>query len=309
MIKTNKTRKNMKLQKINKTKKYLFILDHVKDNPIEKLHKCSRSRITGMESYKINCGKNMLLGYHTIKGSEETSSHKDDFVYVVLSILKDYDKPVVVKVYDEQNFHLHIELKIIKIINDYRNTAKLICDFSCNDDKTKYITTIKKQLRFCGNSIDKLHFFVYEYISNGDISVFLSKNQDIEIIKSIILQITCVIIQLASIYKIYHGDINSGNILIDTISKEHIEYCIENEIFIIKTHGYIPKMIDYGRSNLYKGNIINNEVWFDIILMLGVVYPYIQDVQLKQKILEISKKTELNLPFLKNYFTYIREML
>jgi serine/threonine protein kinase len=298
---SNNTKKiKMKEQKRNKTQKIC---------ELEKLHKSPRSRITGMETYKINCGKNMLIGYETIKGSEETSNHKDDFVHVVLSKLKDYDKPVVVKVYEEDNFHLHIELNILKKVRDFRNTATIICDFSCNDDKNKYITKIKKQIQFCGKSTNKLHFFVYEYIVNGDISGFLSKNQDIEIIKSIILQTTCVIIQLASIYKIYHGDINSGNILIDTISDDNINYCIEDETFVIKTHGFIPKIIDFGRSNFYKGAIKKDEIWFDIILMLGVVYHYIENVSLRQRILDISKSADLYLPSLKDYFIFIRDKL
>jgi len=60
------------------------------------------------------------------------------------------------------------------------------------DDKNRYITKIKKQIRFCGKGLNKLHFFVYEY---GDVSDFLTKKQDINIIKSLILQ-------LASIMKI-----------------------------------------------------------------------------------------------------------
>ena len=289
-----------KTKKVNTTRKI---------SGFEKLHKCHRSRITGMESYKINCGKNLLVGYHTIKASEETSIHKDDFVHVVLSKLKDYDKPVVVKVYDEDNFHLHIELNILKKINGFRNTVQLICDFSCNDDKNRYITKIKKQIRFCGKGLNKLHFFVYEYIAYGDVSEFLTKKQDIIIIKSLILQITCVIIQLASIYKIYHGDINTGNILIDATNEIAIDYCIDGETFIIESHGIIPKIIDYGRSNFYKGDIPNDEVWFDIILILGVIYPYIQNDELKQKILDISKKTEMYMPSLKDYYIYIRNSL
>ena len=137
-----KTKKNTNatataIHKRNTTKKISLV---------EKLNKCPRSRINGMESYKINCGKNLLLGYHTIKASEETSMHKDEFVHVVLSKLKDYDKPVVVKVYDNDNFHLHIELNILKNITGFRNTAQLICNFLCNDDKNKYITKIKKQI-------------------------------------------------------------------------------------------------------------------------------------------------------------------
>ena len=300
-----KTKKNTNatataIHKRNTTKKISLV---------EKLNKCPRSRINGMESYKINCGKNLLLGYHTIKASEETSMHKDEFVHVVLSKLKDYDKPVVVKVYDNDNFHLHIELNILKNITGFRNTAQLICNFLCNDDKNKYITKIKKQIRFCGDGLNKLHFFVYEYISYGDVSDFLTKNQNINVIKSLILQITCVIIQLASIYKIYHGDINTGNILIDVLNKKTIDYCIEDETFIIESFGIIPKIIDYGRSNFYKGAVPNEQVWFDIILTVGVIYPYIQNVDLKQKVFAISNKLEMNLPSLKHYYIYVRDTI
>jgi serine/threonine protein kinase len=297
---TTRKNKTTKQPKQNNTKRRFVI---------EKLQKCPRSRITNMETYKINCGKNLLIGYNTIKASEETSIHKDDFVHVVLSRLHDYNKPVIVKVYDEDNFHLNIELNVLEQVKGFRNTAELICHFSCNDDKNKYITKIKNQIRFCGNGLDKLHFFVYEYIENGDVSDFLIKNQDVNIVISVILQITCVIIQLASIYKIYHGDINSGNILIDTINEKTIDYCIDDEIFTIENHGIIPKIIDYGRSNFYKRNISNDEVWFDIILALGIIYPYIQDNELKKKVLDISKKTDMVLPSLKEYYIYIRDNL
>lgn len=276
-----------------------------KISDVQKLHKCPRSRITGMETYKINCGKNLLLGYHTIKASEETSMHKDDFVHVVLSKLQDYNKPVVVKVYDDDNFHLHIEHNILKKINGFRNTALLLCDFSCPDDKNKYLAKIKNQIRFCGDGVNKLHFFVYEYIAYGDVGEFLIKTQDTNCIRSLILQMTCVIIQLASFYRIYHGDINTGNILIDSYSEPAIDYCIDGETVIIESHGIMPKIIDYGRSNFYKGDISNHDVWFDIILTLGVIYPYIQNDELKQNVLDLSKKTDMHLPLLKDYYDYV----
>ena len=297
---SNSNTRKTKTKKKNTTRKTLVV---------EKLHKCSRSRITGMESYKINCGKNLLRGYHTIKAAEETSTHKDDFVHVVLSELKDYDKPVVVKVYDEDNIHLHIELNILKKVNEFRNTPRLICEFSCNDDKNKYITKIKKQISFCGNGLNKLHFFVYEYISQGDISDFLNKNQEIDVIKSLILQITCIIIQLGEIYKVYHGDINSGNILVDTINERTVEYCIDDETFTIESQGIIPKIIDYGRSNFYKGTIPNDHIWFDVIMTLSVIYPYIKNDELKHKVFDISTKTDMYLPSLKDYYIYIRDAL
>lgn len=273
--------------KMNTTRKIPFL---------KKLQKCSRSRIIGMETYKINCGKNMLVGYHTIKASEETSLHENDFVHVVLSRLQDYNKPVIVKVYDSDNFHLPFELKILKEITGYRNTPYLICDFSCKDDKNRYITKIKNNIRFCKSGENKLHFFVYEYIENGDVSDFFDKNPDKNKIKSLLLQITCVIIQLATIYNIYHGDINSGNLLIDTTNDRFIDYCIEGESITIESYGIMPKIIDYGRSNFYKKNIPIpiSDVWFDVIMAFGVIYPYIQDVELKKQVYDISQTTTIH---------------
>ena len=137
----------------------------------------------------------------------------------------------------------------------------------------------------------------------------MNKNQEIDIIKSLILQITCVIIQLAEIYKVYHGDINTGNILVDSLNERTIEYCIDGETFIIESHGIIPKIIDYGKSKFYKANIPNDYVWFDIIIILVIIYPYIQNYELKQKVLDISKKTEMDLPLLRDYFIYLRTTL
>ena len=288
----------LRKQKGNKTRK----------TPVfEKLQKCPRSRIVGMESYKINCGKNLLIGYHTVNTAEETRTYKDDFVNVVISKLQDYDKPVVIKVYDEYNFHLQIELRILKTIIGFRNTAKLICDFVCNDDKTKYITKIKIQMRFCGNGGDKLHFVVYEYIAHGDVGNLLLKTQNIHVIKSFILQMTCVIMQLAAIYRIYHGDLNTGNMLIDATNEKTIEYCIDGETIIIESHGIIPKVIDYGRSNFYTGNISQADIWFDIFTMLGVILPYIENEKLKQTFMEFSEQYELCLPSLHDYYIHIRD--
>ena len=154
-----------------------------------------------------------------------------------------------------------------------------------------------------------VHFFVYEYIAHGDVSDFLKGNQESHIIKSIILQVACIIMQLASIYKIYHGDINSGNILIDTTNEKTLDYCIEGQTFIIESYGIIPKIIDYGRSHFYKEAISNNEVWFDVILALGVIYPYIQNSKLKEVVLDISKKEDMQKESLKDYYVFLSNEL
>jgi serine/threonine protein kinase len=307
--------------------------------PFEKLPKTRRARILSMETYKINCGKNNLYGYKSFtqlriedaqsatplsfitadkvgsynvqwcKAAEETSMHKDDFVHVILSKLQDYDKPVVVKVYDANKLHLLLEKKILEKIRGYRNTARLICEFSCDDNKNNYITKLTKQIKFCERGTNKLYFFVYEYIAHGDISDYLKKTRDVQIIKTLILQVVCVIIELATIYKVCHGDLNSGNILINTTDEKTLEYRIGDEIVVIESNGIIPIIIDFGRSKFYRESINYQDVWYDIIIIVNLINTYVKNYDVDLAIIKNQDPYELDLPSINDYYYYVRDAL
>ena len=273
----------------------------------EKLPKTRRSRILSMETYKINCGKNKLYGYKSFKAAEETSMHKDDFVHVILSKLQDYDKPVVVKIYDANKLDLLLEQKILEKMRDYRNTARLICEFSCDDDKNNYITKLTRQIKFCERGTNKLYFFVYEYIAHGDISDYLQKTRDIKIIKTLILQMVCVIIELATMYKVCHGDLNSGNILIDTTHDKTLEYKIDDEIVVIESNGIIPKIIEFGRSKFHTEPINIEHVWYDIIMVITLINTYVKNYEVDLKNVKNQDPYELSLPSIKDYYIFVRD--
>jgi len=328
--------------------------------PFEKLPKTRRARILSMETYKINCGKNDLYGYKSFtqlrikdaqsatplsfitadkvgsynvqcgKAAEETSMDKNEFVHVVLSKLQDYDKPVVVKVYDANNTDLLLEKKILEKIRGYRNTARLICEFSCDDNKNNYITKLTKQIKFCqrgtnkllyaerplgistlrnADAFPKLYFFVYEYIAHGDISDYLQKTRDVQIIKTLILQVVCVIIELATIYKVYHGDLNSGNILINTTDEKTLEYRVGDEIVVIESNGIIPIIIDFGRSKFYREPINNQDVWYDIIIIVNLINTYVKNYDVDLAIIKNQDPYELDLPSINDYYYYVRDAL
>jgi serine/threonine protein kinase len=262
-----------------------------------------------MSSYKVNCGKDLLLGYTSIKSAEETSMHPDDFVHVIKSKLQDYNKPVVVKIYDSENRHLHSETRILEKINGYKNTARLICHFSCKDNKKNYFSKIikpMKPIQFCVNGSHSLHYFVFEYIANGDISTFFTKNTNIDVVKSFALQLTAVIIELASIYKISHGDINSGNIMIDTTEEKTLDYCIENETVTIETHGIIPKMIDYGKGLDYDDKVPIMFVCDDIGSVLSLLNRYVQYEKTHKKILKLLQNRR-QFASLTECYLYVRD--
>jgi serine/threonine protein kinase len=275
----------------------------------EKLPKTARSHIVGMETYKINCGKNLLLGYTSIKSAEETSMHPDDFVHVIKSKLENYNEPVVVKIYDSENGRLYTEINILKKVKDYRNTARLICHFSCKDDKTSYFRKIIKTMKpitFCSKGTHLLHFFVYEYIANGDISGFFTKNNDINLIKAMTLQITAVIIELALVYKVIHGDINSGNIMVDTTEEKTLDYTIDGKTVEIETYGWMPKMIDYGKSRFYTDRIISpDDVWDDITNALNIIAHYTNE-KTKKNIIDLFIHTK-HFSSLTECYLYVRD--
>jgi serine/threonine protein kinase len=275
----------------------------------EKLPKTARSHIVGMETYKINCGKNLLLGYTSIKSAEETSMHPDDFVHVIKSKLENYNEPVVVKIYDSENGRLYTEINILKKVKDYRNTARLICHFSCKDDKTSYFRKIIKTMKpitFCSKGTHLLHFFVYEYIANGDISGFFTKNNDINLIKAMTLQITAVIIELALVYKVIHGDINSGNIMVDTTEEKTLDYIIDGKTVEIETYGWMPKMIDYGKSRIYTDRIISpDDVWDDITNALNIIAHYTNE-KTKKNIIDLFIHTK-HFSSLTECYLYVRD--
>jgi serine/threonine protein kinase len=277
--------------------------------PFEKLPKTRRARILSMETYKINCGKNNLYGYKSFKAAEETSMDKNEFVHVVLSKLQDYDKPVVVKVYDANNTDLLLEKKILDKIRGYRNTARLICEFSCDDNKNNYITKLTKQIKFCERGTNKLYFFVYEYIAHGDISDYLQKTRDVQIIKTLILQVVCVIIELATIYKVYHGDLNSGNILINTTDEKTLEYRVGDEIVVIESNGIIPIIIDFGRSKFYRESINYQDVWYDIIIIVNLINTYVKNYDVDLAIIKNQDPYEMDLPSINDYYYYVRDAL
>ena len=245
--------------------------------PFEKIPKTRRSRILSMETYKINYLHN-------------------PFRKMILS----NDKPVVVKVYDANKLDLLLERKILEKMRDYRNTVRLICD----DDKNN----LTRELKFCERGTDKLYFFVYEYIAHGNISNYLQKTRDIEIVKTLILQMVCVIIELATIYKVCHGNLNSGNILIDTTDEKTLEYRIGDEIVIIESNGIIPKIIDFGRSKFYKEPINNQHVWYDIIMVITLINTYAKNYEV-DLIIENQDPYELSLPSIKDYYFYVRDAL
>ena len=252
---------------------------------MQRLQKTKQARLLNVDTYKLSCENNELIGKKSLKSAEES----DDFVHVIQSVLTKYNASVVVKIHEERDkIFLQRELQSLKKLINFQNSVRYICDFSCLDDKDRWFKKVTKDIKFCKNvkqNEHQLHFIVMEYIENGDLHEdFFDKNPPRVEILSVFLQIALAIAILGFEYKIYHGDLHSGNILLSHTNDEFITYNVLDKSYNIKTYGYLPKLADYGRSGTYDSRITHKDILEDIYMIFTSMSTWIKDIEYKDYI-------------------------
>jgi len=250
------------------------------------LRKTGGARMKDAHTYTVSCLENNLIGYKTLKSANEVDP--EDFVHVILSKLSKETK-VIVKIHEANSMFAKNEVMAMKALKEYRNTVHYICDFVCQDNIDRWQEPVKDAQKFClfsenlSSKSVNLHFIVMEYIPNGDLSHLLRHLQDTDVLTSLFLQTALVIIELGSIYKICHGDINSGNILITTTKKSTLSYSILGKPMKIKTFGHVPIFLDFGRCSLYEKITKNKyDILQDVLTAFSVYSGWMQpDLKVK----------------------------
>ena len=253
---------------------------------ISYLPKTGGARMKDVSTF--TCKENDLIGISSIKTADEVD--EEDFVHVLLSKIVRINKKVVVKIHMAESIFAIKEVKALKTLSNYRNTVKYICDFTCMDNINRWQRPIDKsnKQKMCSSGSNKLHFIVMEYIEDGDLATFLKEQtQHIDVLKSFFLQTAYTIIEIGKIYQLSQGDINSGNILVVKTSKSKLTYTVLDTKTIVKTYGFLPVFIDYGRSYFYEKNVKPNASIIDDILMAFNVYSrWLTSPKLQKHIIE-----------------------
>lgn len=253
----------------------------------ETLEKKRRPLLNDVDTVKISCENKKITGKNSIKSSRETGMGVNDFVHVIKSVMTEYNKPVVVKIHDASSSFIQKELFALYKLENFQNSVKIICDFSCMDDKERWKNPVPKPVKFCNNKKDSLHFIVLEYIEDGGIEQFFNRNPSKEEVCSIMIQLELSVITLALDYNISHGDLNPGNILFSKTDEEMVMYNVLGEEYSIKSFGIIPKFIDYGRLTEYEGKKQEKKhIIDDIHFILTTMNVFIYDTSLKIKFRE-----------------------
>lgn len=99
--------------------------------------KTHNSRMNSVQTYKANCVKNKLQGYKSLKTGDDNT----DFGHVLMGNLDGYTGTVIIKVSDMDIYYKR-EKTALSAIEGFRYHAKIICDFTCNDDKERWMKNI-----------------------------------------------------------------------------------------------------------------------------------------------------------------------
>lgn len=249
------------------------------------LNKRAGARFLDVPTYKISCENKDLKTIESLKSAEEVV----EFTHVIKHKL-----PVVVKIHDADSNFADNEIKCLKTLSRFKYAVQYLCDFECYDDKSRWMNKLKKKTKFCVHSKDKLRFIVMEYIEGGDLYAYLeSKDKPQKELFSFLMQIALVICILATKYHIYHGDLNTGNILIERTAENTIDYRLLGKKYRVETYGVYPKFIDFGRSGFYDERFEDKDILEDVYLIFNVVSAWLPIDS--QKLLRHFVKTQCKL--------------
>lgn len=251
--------------------------------------KSRHSRMNEVRTYKANCHNNKLYGYKTLKSGEDNT----DFGHVLMGKLDGYDGPIIVKVSDT-DVYFKREKYALHSIENFEFHAKIICDFSCNDDKERWMKNINKPVKLCIGK-QPLHFFIIEYIRDGELADNIKNITDMNELRALLMQIMYCFIELGQKYKLFHGDIHSANILIDKTETEFTTHIINGQERLVKSYGKMPKLIDFGRSGRFYGESpTHTELIYELMIAVSVCNHYVNHETVKTRInaLLIKQETE-----------------
>lgn len=159
-------------------------------------------------------------------------------------------KTIVVKF--ESYKEMENEYIVSKQIYDTKipNFIKYYCFFSCEEDisKFKILETERKQLPLCEKSGKTTGFILMPFYQMGSIANCRWKKYNLDILKNVLIQVSCALFSSYQELKFVHLDLHLDNILLRKTKKQEISYTSISKN--IKTLGFYAIIMDFGRAKL-----------------------------------------------------------
>ena len=189
----------------------------------------------------------------------------------------------------DNELYYHKEKLALSTIDGFRYHVKTINipvnPFIYISQKGKVRKDARQASRASLPAFGTVGFLAMEYIHDGDLSQHISRIHNVQELCSLFTQIMYCFIELSQKYKIYHGDINSGNVLIDKTDDEYSTHIVNGEERRVKTFGKIPKIIDFGRSSKYYGDSPSDmDIIHDLTIAVPMCNNYVKNESIKKRI-------------------------
>jgi serine/threonine protein kinase len=258
---------------------------------IEYLPKKGGARFTERATYKVHCLQKAITGIESLKADDEVI---DEFVHVLRGHLDKFPNvPVIIKVQEADHKFARQEVKAMRALEKCVYAAEMLCEFACPSLMHDWMKSISKPVGLCkhmnhATQNQVLGYLVMEYVDAPDLSGFLmadERGQEAKMLKSIMMQMALIIGIFAFDYKLFHGDLHCGNIFITSTAQKYMQVCVDGQTYRVKTYGFMPKFIDFGRGG-FRERIANADVVEDGLTILSLVSNYIRDVEYKTKVRE-----------------------
>lgn len=265
------------------------------------LPKKGGARMHDVSTYHVLCTdpNKHLTPRKTLKPGNELGSSPDAFVHVLLAKTRDKQE-VVVKVHEAGTLFIAKELSLMQRLAECKYAVRYICDFKCVDDKKRWMEELRGGQNLCKpDGPHNLHFIVMEYVRNGDLREFLETNTNADALRSLCLQTALALLEMGTVYKVSHGDINSGNILVYKTTKALMTFRVFDKVYKVQSCGFYPVFIDFGRGGLYEATSKNLRYIVDeVLIALSMYNSWIKNNEVKMRlqdiILTINNHTKRN---------------
>ena len=246
---------------------------------IRKLRKTPYSRKHNIETYKIYKAtggtidlttEEWLIGTHAIVVSKRN-------IKVIKSLSKKSNVEIIAKIQDITHFdstdfeEINNEIEWSKKLSGRTNFINYFNNFQCKDNINKYKKNLKN-IHFCKNDgKNKVNIMLIEFIDGNMIKKGtknnLFYNLTIKQYKSYITRAYLAIIQAYQDLDFLHNDLNDVNIMIRKTNEINQNYKINGETIQVKTFGFEPIIIDFGRSG--KGYKNEKNIIDELFILTG----------------------------------------
>jgi hypothetical protein len=165
--------------------------------------------------------------------------------------------------------------------NPRRNIVVPICQFQCPHDLVKWQKPLPVRAgsrRLCDGtkgSDPMLSVLVLEYLPHNLVDYLVSQPVSDPVRVSILKQLGFTLIQLHLVDRMSHGDIGSGNMMLDVGEPRRNDYVIRGKTWSVDTHGVEPILIDFQLSTAFTGRVSRDVLVDEIALAYDLLLRWI----------------------------------